>query len=61
MIFEWGMTSGDSRKRVCGLKDRGTLKSKICVFFSFPFYFFSSSFLFVSLKLIILPFVDKFM
>ena len=55
MIFEWGTTCGDSwKQRVCGLKDRGTLKSKLCVFFS-------SSFLFVSLQLIILSFVNKFM
>ena len=60
MIFEWGTTSSDSwKQRVCGLKDRGTLKSKICVFF-LSFLFFSSSFLLVSLKLIILSFVNKF-
>ena len=62
MIFEWGTTCGDSwKQRVCGLKDRGTLKSKLCGFLSFLFYFFSSSFLFVSLQLIILSFLNKFM
>ena len=58
MIFEWGTISGDSwKQRVCGLKGRGPLKSKICVyFFLFLFILFFSSFLFVSLKLIILSF-----
>ena len=53
MIIEWGTTSGSSSKQrvygLCGLNDRGTLKTKICVFFSFPFYFF---FLFFSLRFI---------
>ena len=69
MIIEWGTTSSDSWKQrvygLCGMNDRGTLKTKLCVvfffsfffffffFFVFFFFFFSSSFLFVSLKLII--------
>ena len=53
MIFEWGTTSGDSwKQRVCGLKDRGTVK--ICVFFLFFFFFLFPFifFLFFSLRFI---------
>ena len=56
MIIEWGRTSGDLWKQrvygLCGLNDEGTLKTEICVFsLFFLFMFFSSSFLFDSLKL----------
>ena len=64
MVFERDTTSSDSwKQRVCGLNDRGTLKTKICdnVFF-FSFYLF---FLFFSLCVIeisyTLSFVNKFM
>ena len=60
MIFGWETASGDSwKQRVCGLKDRRTLKSKLCVFF-FSFLFFPLFFLFVSVQLIILSFGNKF-
>ena len=50
MIFEWGTTSGDSwKQRVCGLKDRGTMKICVFFFFSFSLLFF---FLFFSLRFI---------
>ena len=50
MIFEWGTTSGDSwKQRVCGLKDRGTLRPKLCVFF-IVFFSFLLFFLLFSLR-----------